>query len=180
MSLDVDTLMNGFDKTVETIAGQIDRVFDKQWEARAEVIRNVVGVASVIFAGTVAFLEKDPPHSNTLEGACLVSSWLLLLASIAAGLYVLWKLIALRSTHAMLVNQKPYIQSQFSTLNLNAPDVVEQSIVIVRKVADGMTQRMGDADKRARVGSGVCMIAFGASMVSFLIYALAKVGLFSP
>lgn len=178
MSLTVKILMGGFDTTMLDVANKIDTVFDKQWEARADVTRTVVSVAAVVFAGTVVLLEKDVPRHNTLQSACLIVSWLLLSVSIGAGLYALWKTVALRSFHSALFNKKPYLEGEFNNLNLSAPDVVDQSMTIIRRVADSVTNPMGTADKHAHIGASACLIAFGGSMLLFLVYALAKLGVF--
>lgn len=176
MTLTVKVLMENFDATMTGVANNIDTVFDKQWEARADVTRTVVSVAAVIFAGTVVLLEKDAPRHGTLQGACLIASWLLLSVSIGAGLYALWKMVALRSFHSALFNQKPYLEDQFMKLNLSAPNVVAQSMDIIRQVADSVTNPMGTADKHAQIGASACLLAFGGSMLLFLVYALAKLG----
>jgi hypothetical protein len=178
MPLTVADMMANFEKTVEIVIAKIDRVFDKQWEARADVTRNVVSVGAVIFAGTVAFLEKNPPRGDTFEGKCLIASWLFLLASICAGLFVLWKSVALRRTHAIFINMKPHLQSQLAALNLGAPDIVQQSTSIIGKVSENVMNSVGQADKQAQAGTTICLVAFGASMLCFLVYALAKLQLF--
>jgi hypothetical protein len=173
--LTVDILIEKYDNAINTITTDIEVTFDKQWEARADVVRNVVSIAAIVFAGSAAFLEKGrQPHFKTLEGASLITTWILLLISIGAGLYVLYKSVELRTFRAMLINKKPYLIEQFKKLNLAAPGCVQESVVLVKQVADDITAAVALADNRARLAMPLCLCAFALSMVSFLVYALAR------
>jgi hypothetical protein len=173
----VDSLMAGARHALEATALELERVHGKHWDARVEVIRNVVSVCAVVLAGTIAFLEKDPPRTTTLKGAFLISSWLLLVASLAFGLYVLWQSVTLRSFYPKLFNSQLYLIDQFSQLDLSQPDVVHRSAAILKRVTDSVVNPIGFADRAAQWVTLACMGSFGTSMVCLLIYALFRAGI---
>jgi hypothetical protein len=120
VALSVDILMDGAMKALESTAIEQERVHGRHWDARVEVIRNVVSVNAVVLAGTIAFIDKAPPRAST--GAFLVSCWLVLVVSLALGLYVLWQSMTLRSFYPKLFNAQLYLREQFSQVDLSHPD----------------------------------------------------------
>jgi hypothetical protein len=174
MKHSVKSLMAIADTTMDSEADHIERVHGKHWDSRADVVRNVVSVGAVVLAGTIAFLDKDPPHGTTILGMSLLASWLLLIASLSCGLYVLWQSVTLRSFFPKFFNARPSIHAQFARLDLSQPDVPDRSAEIVRIIVDGVVNPIGVADNRAQAATKLCMVTFGASMACLLMHALLR------
>lgn len=175
MMLTIDSMMATLDKTLEQEATHIDRVHGPLWEARAEVIRNLVSIGAAILAGTVTFLDSSPPTLAAPLEWPLIASWVLLLASISSGLFVLWQSVTLRSFYPKLFNSRPTIRSEFENLDLTQPTAPDQSAAILKRVVDGVVGPMGSADRRAQLSARICLISFFLSMIAFAIFAVARV-----
>ena len=171
----VADLMKSLDKTLDDEANHIDRVHGSHWEARAEVVRNLVAVGSAIFAGTVTFLEASPPNACSLGGWLLIASWVLMIVSISSGLFVLWQSVTLRSFYPKLFNNRPAFRKEFEALYLSAPDIADKSAAILKRVVDTVVNPMGCADSRAQVASRICLVSFFLSMSCFLAFAVSRV-----
>lgn len=171
----VADLMSTLNKTLDEKANHIERVHSSHWEARADVVRNLVAVGSAIFAGTVTFLEASPPSICTAGGWLLITSWVAMVVSISSGLFVLWQSVTLRSFYPKLFNNRPGIRKEFEALNLSAPDVADRSAAILKRVVDAVVNPMGQADIRAQVASRVCLVSFFLSMACFLGFAVSRV-----
>lgn len=160
MALTVVDMMRGLDKAIDDEAAHIERVHGPHWEARAEVVRNLVAVGSAIFAGTVTFLDVATPSTCSVDGWLLIASWLLLSVSISSGLFVLWQSVTLRSFYPKLFNNRPAIRREFEAIDLNAANAADKSVEIVKRVVDGVTNPIGRADSRAQAASRICLASF--------------------
>lgn len=171
MAVTVSSLMAAVDQTLNEKAAHIERVHGSYWGARSDVIRNLVAVGAAIFAGTVTFIDRSASSLCTIEGLSLAVSWILLLASISAGLFVLWQSVTLRSFYPKLFNSRPQLREQFEALDLTQPDAVDRSAEVLERTVAAVVGAMGLADARAQLGARVCLISFLGSMLCFLVYA---------
>ena len=171
MATTIDSLMEALNKTLDESAARIDRVHGLLWEARAEVVRNLVAVGAAILAGTITFLDASFISHSSLQVWLLITSWTLLLISILSGLFVLWQSITLRSFYPKLFNNSTQIRKQFEALNLSNHDAADKGGVIIKSAVDAVVEPIGRADKCAQVGAGVCLSLFFCSMLCFMIFA---------
>lgn len=171
MTTTVDSLMAALKQTLDDKADHIDRVHGSLWDARIEVVRNLVTVGAAIFAGTITLLDASTTKSCSVQAWLLIGSWILLLISISSGLFVLWQSITLRSFYPKLFNSQPHIRKQFGALDLSKSDAVDKSAAILKSTVDAVVERIGRADKRAQVGARICLSFFFFSMLCFLVFA---------
>ncbi len=174
LNITVSMLMSNVDTTLENEAAHMDRVHGPLWEARSDVVRNLVAVGVAVFAGTVTFLEGVASSACTLGGALLLASWALLVISVSAGLFSLWQSITLRSFYPRLFNSRPRLRAEFQKLDLTRPDAIDRSAEILKAAIDAVVGPMGVADTRGQIGARVCMVCFFGSMMFFLGYAVTR------
>ena len=168
------TLMTGYENAIRSSAENIELVHGHQLDSRLDVVRTVVTIAAPVFAGTITFLDKVSWADSVVQCCLLVGSWILLAVSIAAGLYVFLQSVTLRAFHPKAFNNQIFVGRKFSAVDLQAPDVANQSAQILREATEGLFNSIGVADTRANTATRVCLITFFGSMVAFLVYAIAR------
>lgn len=174
-AIDIRRVLGVFQDAVRDTNEKMQAVHGPQWEARSEVTRNIVAVASAVFAGSVAFFDDFQSSSNCFETAALVTSWILLLLSICAGIYVLWQAIALNGFYPRLFNAQPDMRARLERLNPAAPDLLDQVMAIAAEAIDGVTKAIGVADIRASRASRASLVLFILGLCFMLLYAVVHI-----
>ncbi len=162
------------DKTLNDVADRIQRVHGAQWDARSDLVRNIVGIAAVIFAGTVTFISERNHSGAPCRSMLLVSCWVSLVLCILAGLYVLWRSVTLRSFYPRMFHSAPQIRATLSELDDTASDYDERTGEVLRQATDPVMKSIGSADSHAHVGAIACLGLFFIAMLLLLFYAISR------
>jgi hypothetical protein len=174
MQNDPEKIVESFEQTLDEVVGKIDRVHGPLWEARNDVIRNIVAVGSAIFAGTITFSESILTGKSDIEIWFVLLSWTLMLLSIAAGVFVLWQSLTLRSLYPKLFNQSKELGKLIAKLDFQSPNIREQFQGIATQVIDPPFKTIGTSDRVAHWSSQVCLVFFFVSLLFFLIFAILR------
>ena len=180
MTLDVDKQIAALDKAVDDALDSIGRVHGPSWEDRSDFVRNIVTVASAIFAASITFLDQAATGHKSITTLLVLICWFLLLLAICTGLYALWHAANLRSAYPRYFNRRPKIREEFAAIDPSASDVDARATAVARKHVDGVLAPTGASDARAQRAVRACVWLFALGLACLFVYGVCRVCGWTP
>lgn len=162
-----ERLYNAYLNFLQGYLTNIDKIHAPYWEARNDLIKNIISLASASIVLTVTFsgtlVNRDTPGSWKY---LLFGSWLSFLLSIISAILFLWLAAKLRSIPTMYFYQQNEIRKAVDAIELTNPESWESPSAALMKAFPNVDR----VDKWAKRWLNACLILF--------IFALVLLGLF--
>ncbi len=155
-----------FDRIIEGLT-KIEKLYTPHWDARADLTKNIISVASGAIVLTVTFSASLlTTQVNAWEKYLLIGSWISFLGSIILAVVSFWFLTNLRAFSTPAVTESQKIR-----------EVIEKIPVSSRNPEEAVNYILSNAISKLLRSGELSKYALGASLVMFIL-ALVLLGMF--